>query len=87
MTSGSSYTGDSTAIVPDLFTGSFTTEVPIKVAPGRNGVEPRISLNYQSDRTKYTGSIVGTGWQLELGSIERSTMTGVDYAADSYRRE
>ena len=77
-------TGDSSTITPDLFTGTFSYDVPLKVAPGRHGIEPKIVMKYRSAtnlnfmRTAHTGMI-------ELGGIERSAMgMGVNYSGDRY---
>ncbi len=77
------YMGDSSTITPDLFTGTFSYDFPIKVAPGRNGIEPKLVLNYRSSRTKYLGTIMDQ-MELELGAIERSTMGSVNYLANKY---
>jgi len=80
------YMGDSSTITPDLFTGTFSYDFPIKVAPGRNGIEPKLVLNYRSSRGGYLGAItLMDKMELELGAIERSTMgSGVNYSADKY---
>ena len=61
--------------------GAATLSYPISVPPGRNGLQPRVSLQYSS----YNGNgWVGVGWDLDLGSIKRSTRNGLDYNADDY---
>ncbi len=57
--------------------GSFSTTVKIKLPPGRNGVQPTISLNYNSN----TGNgIIGQGWSLSgLSSIVRDSSYPVNY--------
>ncbi|MFN0116998.1 MAG: FG-GAP-like repeat-containing protein [Elusimicrobiota bacterium] len=57
-----------------LFTGSFLYSVPLSVPPGINGMEPQLVLNYNSSQGN---GWVGTGWELSLGSIQRSTKNGV----------
>ena len=42
-------------------TGGKTYEIPLKVFPGVNGCEPKISLNYNSQSAT---SIVGYGWNI-----------------------
>ena len=73
----------SQAALPEsfLFTGAATYRIPIEVPPGRGGIAPQIALTYNS----YQGSSwVGVGWNLDLGSIQRSTKRGVVYSEDDY---
>ncbi|MFA5088126.1 MAG: FG-GAP-like repeat-containing protein [Candidatus Omnitrophota bacterium] len=58
----------------DLQTGSASTSVAINVPPGRNGIQPNLTLLYNSNMRN---GILGAGWVLELGSIQRSTKRGV----------
>ena len=58
----------------DTFTGAFTTGVPIFTPPGRKGIEPKITLSYNSSGPN---SWLGVGWGLGFGSISRSTKKGV----------
>lgn len=58
----------------DLFTGRAGLSLPIVVPPGRKGLQPQVSLNYSSGSGN---GVLGLGWSLELGSIERSTKYGV----------
>jgi RHS repeat-associated protein len=64
----------SSAFQTDPFSGRFTYSVPIKVAPGRQGTQPHLSLNYKSDTAN---GWCGVGWSLEVGYIERQTSKGV----------
>ncbi len=68
-------------VIPDLFTGTLSYSVPISVPAGRHGTDPGLALSYQSD---YGNGWVGVGWELEVGSIERSIKSGVSYTAESY---
>ncbi len=54
----------------DLFTGAATHSINLAVPPGPGGLKPNINLNYNSQR-KNANSIVGYGWDIDLGSIER----------------
>ena len=56
--------------------GAATHVIPIQVPPGRQGVSPKIALVYNSGKKN---GIVGVGWDLDLGSIQRSTKRGVCY--------
>ena len=67
--------------LPDLFTGAMSYSVPIQVPPGRKGMQPSLALTYNSNNRN---GWLGVGWELEVGSIERSTKRGVDYTGDSY---
>ena len=58
----------------DPSTGSAGTAIPFGVPQGRGGIQPNIELTYNSSAGN---SVVGVGWDLELGIIERSTKKGV----------
>ncbi|MDD4980038.1 MAG: SpvB/TcaC N-terminal domain-containing protein [Candidatus Omnitrophica bacterium] len=61
----------------DLLTGQATFSIPVQTPAGRNGIEPHLALSYSS--LKGNG-LAGKGWDLDLGSIYRSTKGGVpDY--------
>ncbi|MBU1916810.1 hypothetical protein KKF63_01710, partial [bacterium] len=55
---------------PNEFTGSAMYNIRIPVPPARGGIEPKILLTYDSARKNHN-SIMGYGWNLDLGSIER----------------
>jgi len=57
-----------------LFTGSFLYNIPIDVPPGVAGMQPQIALQYNSSQQN---GIIGAGWDLSLGSIQRSLKNGV----------
>jgi hypothetical protein len=62
-------------------TGAAGTSIPVIVPPGRNGMKPNISLNYNSN---VGNGWLGVGWRLGIGAIQRSTKRGVDYFGDDY---
>src|SRR5712675_823532 len=79
--------GDGTPTVPNpqVFTvsdapkvdgqsGAFTQRVPLDIPPGRNGLQPDVSLQYNSQNT--SDSIVGYGWSLSIPYIQRLNKTG-----------
>ena len=66
---------------PNLFTGSYQYSIPIVTPKGRNGVEPKLSINYNSSGGS---SWVGAGWSVHLGAIVRSTKKGIDYSSNDY---
>src|SRR5208337_1651451 len=70
---------------PDIFTdtaqpringstGAFTQSYSLDIPPGRNGLQPDVTLDYSSQRTQ--DSIVGYGWQLSIPYIQRINKTG-----------
>lgn len=58
----------------DMFTGRLGYEIPIFVAPARQGTEPRIALGYNSGNGN---DWCGVGWDLDVGFIQRDTRFGV----------
>ncbi len=58
----------------DPYSGGAGFGVPIEVPPGRAGIQPNIQLQYSSS---LPNGLLGVGWSLELGSIQRSTHKGV----------
>ena len=55
--------------------------LPLDIPPGRNGLQPDVTLDYNSQRTQ--DSIVGYGWQLSIPYIQRSQQ---DWFAKSLRQ-
>nr|WP_244623600.1 RHS repeat-associated core domain-containing protein [Shewanella salipaludis] len=61
--------------------GQASYQIPIDLPPGRNGVQPTVSLSYNSQGGN---GIVGVGWALNAGSaISRCAAT---YAQDGFTR-
>ncbi len=58
----------------DPHTGSANFSVPVDVPPGRAGIQPNIQLQYNSSAPN---GILGVGWNLELGAVQRSAKGGV----------
>ena len=58
----------------DVASGAFTLSVPLDIPPGRNSLQPDLTLDYNSQRTQ--DSIVGYGWQLSIPYIQRLNKTG-----------
>ena len=58
-------------------TGAMTYSYPLTIPPGRNGVQPNLSLNYSSD-DKRQDSIFGYGWSMILPYIERVNKLGTN---------
>jgi YD repeat-containing protein len=63
-------------------TGAATYNIPIVVPPGRGGIAmPNLALTYNSQQKN---GWVGMGWDLEVGSIQRSTKWGIDYSGTDF---
>lgn len=58
-------------------TGALTYSYPIVVPPGRNGLEPEISLSYNNQQATSQNE-VGYGWSIDIPYIERINKTGTD---------
>jgi hypothetical protein len=71
--------GGSATAQPDLFTGTARYSLPIAVPPGRNGMSPSLALTYRSSNGN---GLVGLGWRVEVGAIERSGRLGVTYSGN-----
>ena len=61
--------------------GAFMLPVPIEVPPGRAGIQPKLTLTYNSQGLQ---SWVGTGWSLGMGAIHRDLKEGVKYEVGAY---
>ncbi len=57
--------------------GAMTYSYPFAIPPGRNGMQPDISLNYSS-ADKRTDSVFGYGWSMNLPYIERINKLGTN---------
>src|SRR5205807_1662463 len=73
--------GSANTIEPQYFSGQLGGSYPISVPPGRGGMTPALSFQYQSGGGN---GWLGAGWGLEVGSIERETKLGVSYTDDKY---
>ena len=61
------------------YAGSFHTQIPVVIAPGRAGLQPAVSLRYNSA----TGNgLLGVGWGIDFARIERSIKNGVPSYTD-----
>ncbi len=58
----------------DGATGAFTQNIKLDIPPGRNGTQPDLSLNYNSQDGE--DSIVGYGWSISIPYIQRLNKTG-----------
>ena len=72
--------GFSYAVDPN--SGSFNSQIPIEVPPGRLGLEPKLALAYSSAST--VPDLAGEGWSLVLPAI-RTAPDSSSVASESYR--
>ena len=76
---GGVYSNPEAVTASQVGAASFT--YPIEVPPGRNGLQPDITLQYSS----YNGNgWLGVGWDLNMGSISRSTRYNLSYIGGRY---
>ncbi len=61
----------------DKTSGALTENIPLDIPPGRNGLQPDFSLNYNSQNLQ-DNSLVGYGWSLSIPYIQRLNKTGTD---------
>jgi len=59
--------------IVDSFSGAAVYSYPLTVPPGTNGLQPEISLSYNSHSTGQKPGILGTGWSLSESYIQRET--------------
>lgn len=64
---------------PDLFTGTGNFSVPIAVPPGRNGIQPELTLGYSSGNGN---GVFGMGWALGIPGVMRKTSKGIPIYKD-----
>ncbi|WP_171045073.1 RHS repeat-associated core domain-containing protein [Pseudoalteromonas rubra] len=61
--------------------GAFTYRLPLYVPPGRNGVQPKLALNYNSQSGK---SSAGYGWS--FSGIEAIARCSTNFSTDGYQK-
>lgn len=73
---------------PDLHTGTGNFTIPIALPPGRNGLQPELSLSYS---TGNGNGLFGLGWNLSVPGVARKTAKGIpryrDYDQDVAKRD
>ena len=57
-------------------TGDATLSYPLKVPPGRHGLDPDLAVTYSSAGGNGANGWLGVGWNLKLPSVEISTLFG-----------
>ena len=48
----------------NLFTGAVIYNLPLEVMPGTNGLQPKLSLNYNRHLALNNPNLFGSGWEL-----------------------
>ncbi|MBK6408921.1 MAG: VCBS repeat-containing protein [Flavobacteriales bacterium] len=71
---GGAVAGMGESFSPDLFTGTGNFSVPIAVPPGRNGLQPSLTLGYS---TGSGNGPFGLGWNMSLPGVSRKTNLGI----------
>jgi hypothetical protein len=61
----------------DVQMGAASSSIPVLVPPGRNSIQPNLALSYSSSNKK--NGLLGVGWDINLGYIQRNTRYGLDY--------
>lgn len=61
----------------DEASGALQYEYPISVPPGRNGLQPELKLEYDSQRNDQDG-LLGYGWASDIPTIGRINRYGVE---------
>lgn len=57
--------------------GAYTYSIPIITPPGRKGLQPDLSLSYNSQNRAHE-NLFGFGWSINIPSIERVNKTGTE---------
>src|SRR3989344_8024074 len=61
----------------DEASGALIYTIPLTVPPGRNGLQPDVSLVYNNQRNN-NSNIMGYGWDISIPAIERVQKTGTE---------
>lgn len=70
------------AVDAGVQSGSAINGFSVVVPPGINSIQPQINLQYSSNQNQ---DILGVGWSMDLGSIERSLKFGTpSYGSSDY---
>lgn len=79
--SSQNITGAAFSVDIEESTGSFKYSYPLEFPAGRGGVEPIISIGYNS-ANKDNAGVLGFGWSLSVPYIERYSLHGTDEMYD-----
>src|SRR6185295_9202911 len=67
---------------PNTLDGSLRYELPLAIPPGRNGLQPSLSLLYSSRPSQET-NLFGRGWSISIPYIERMNYVGSEHLYDT----
>jgi RHS repeat-associated protein len=67
----------SSRLKADESSGALSYSYPLDVPPGRNGMQPDLTLSYNSQNLEQ-GSIFGYGWSINIPTIQRKNTNGTD---------
>lgn len=69
----------------DIVSGALVYQYPLISPAGRGGMQSGVNLSYNSQNTE-EGSLVGHGWSLDLPSIERKNVNGLNklYSSEDF---
>ncbi len=76
---GGAIKGLGESFAPDLHTGTGNLTVPIALPPGRNKLQPDLSLTYS---TGHGNGLFGFGWGLSIPGVARDAARGVPLYSD-----
>jgi RHS repeat-associated protein len=71
---GGAISGIGETFQPELHTGTGNLTVPLQLPPGRNGLQPVLSLSYS---TGNPNGPFGLGWDLPVPGVRRKTSQGI----------
>jgi RHS repeat-associated protein len=77
VTNPSLFTYQTITPTVDKTSGALTESIPLDIPPGRNGMQPSLSLQYNSQDLDNDNE-VGYGWSLPIPYIERLNKLGTD---------
>lgn len=77
---GGAISGLGESFSPDIHTGTGNLTVPITVPPGRNKLQPDLSLVYS---TGHGNGLFGLGWALSIPGVGRDTTKGIPLYFDA----
>ncbi|GAA1783696.1 hypothetical protein GCM10009712_33780 [Pseudarthrobacter sulfonivorans] len=78
---GGAIQGIGETFAPDPSTGTGQLSIPIAIPPGRNGLQPALTLAYSSGSGN---GPFGLGWSVHVPGITRKTSTGVPRYLDDH---
>ncbi len=68
----------------NLFSGAATFSIPLEVPAGTRGIQPELSLSYNSHSARGRPGILGSGWSLPQFYIQRNANNTFSNTSDDY---